>query len=129
MHPWPVVHKVRISRSIGICIHLIVWNRRATLLCIDVAKLLHYSESYINEWETRRGPVLGFPIYVGWSVGAENEKSLCVRFDADAFSMDFSYASACLRCVLKRCFGNLWFLDCAFAGAIPSPLKLGKGHF
>ena len=66
---------------------------------------------------------------MGWSVGAENEKSLCVRFDADAFSMDFSHALACLLCVLKRCFGNLWFLDCAFAGAIPSPLKLGKGHF
>jgi len=23
-------------------------------------------------------------------------------------------------------FGNLWFLDCAFAGVIPSLLKLGK---
>ena len=25
-------------------------------------------------------------------------------------------------------FGNVWLFDCAFAGAIPSSLKLGKRH-
>lgn len=33
--------------------------------------------------------VLGFPIYVECHVGDGNEKTVCVRFDANTLSMDF----------------------------------------
>ncbi len=84
MHLLPVVHKVRNWPNASICIDVSVVGRRPTLLVIDSRKMLDYSETNTNRVQRRREPVLGFPIYVGWSVGAESEKSLCVRFDADA---------------------------------------------